>query len=387
LDCKFILKSLWEYKKFNPILVSGKGFFDLQSGIKNKNILEITKGFEGWKTQILVWTRWFLWEWWDSPKVNVLIDLTWISSFMSVNQVRWRAIRLDTQNPRKVANIYDIITYSKDKILYKDFEKLKKKHNQVYGVDDSWLIIKWTSHIFNEDLLKNIDIESFNNYMLNRSSKREYVYKLLQIWKKFNNNEQFILELNINPYFKYFPNNVWIIAWFYRIFFKPKYFLLKNIWEKNYYDKVLIKYINNFLNTTKIILIKKWILSKSFSYKIIIDYAWKYKVIWWKKSQEFEIKKFLEIVSQIFSPVLKQKYFLKEKVFSFENNKVINYSFPLPSQISWNMKTRELFYRKFYKNFFTDYWYYSKFEYIQKSKKKYLWYTSFIQAKIDKIWI
>ena len=387
LDCKFILKNLLEYETLNPILVSGQWIFNLNQEIKNKNILEITKEFEKWKTKILIWTRWILWEWWDSPKVNVLIDLTWISSFMSVNQVRWRSIRLDKQNHKKVANIYDIVTFSKDNILYKDFERLEKKHNQVYWVDDSWLIIKWISHIFDKNILEKLSIDDFNKYMLYRSSKRKYFYDLWQIWKDFENKDQFILELNINPYFKYFPIWVWFFPFIYRKFFKPKSFALIEVWKKTYYDKILVKYIDKFLKTAKYILIKKEILSPNFSYKIIIDYAWKYKIIWWKNVNEFEIKKFIEIVSEIFSPVYNQRYFYEDIIFSFNDSKKIKYNFPLPSQLSWNSETRKLFFRKFNNKKFSSYWYYHKFKYILKNKKEYLWYTSFIQSKIDKIWI
>jgi len=51
---------------------------------------------------------------------------------MSTNQVRGRAIRLDKENEKKVSNIYDIVTVDKNNILFKDFKRLEKKHNQVY---------------------------------------------------------------------------------------------------------------------------------------------------------------------------------------------------------------------------------------------------------------
>lgn len=394
LDCKNILKNLWNYKKLNPILVSGQWFFTLDWVILNKNILEITKDFNNWKSNLLIWTRWFLWEWWDSPKVNTLIDLTWISSFMSTNQVRWRAIRLDKENNKKVSNIYDIVTIDKNNILYKDFLRLKKKHNQVYWVDDLGLVIKGVEHIY-QNLNNKINISEFNNMMLSRSEKRGYFYKLWWVWENFKNKEQFILQLNINPLFKFFPNNVWIFAWLYTFIFKYKDIKLKDIWKKTYYDIMISKYINKFLYSAKKILIDNNTLSKNFSYQIIIESAWKYKIIWWKDSDDFEVKKFIEIVSKIFSPVLDQKYLFNDKIKIINNWKInkIKYSFPLPSQLSWNKEIRKNFYDYFYKYSIVKlnlvfFWEIRKsFEYINNNRKKHLWYSTFINSEIEKIWI
>ena len=392
LDCKSILKWLNNYKELNPILVSGQWIFDLKLEKIEKNILDITNNFKEWKTKLLIWTRGILWEWWDSPKVNTLIDLTWVNSFMSVNQVRWRAIRQDKENLKKVANIYDIVTIDKNNVLYKDFKRLIKKHNQVYWINDLGLVIKWINHIY-QDLSKiNFNnINKINEMMLKRSEKRNYFYKLWWIWEDFKNKEQFILQLNVNPLFKFFPKQDNLFSYFYRLFFRYKKIELSSLNEVTYYDKIIKKFINRFLNASKEVLIEKWVLSENFSYKILIEGAWKYKIIWWRKSWDFEIKKFIEIVSEIFSPVLMQRYFLKEKIFELQGNqyKSITYNFSLPSQLSWNKKERKIFYNRFYKIFFEDNYYEisKNFEYIIYNRKKYLWYETFIKSEIEKIWI
>jgi superfamily II DNA or RNA helicase len=393
LDCKFILKELLKYKELNPVLVSGQWIWDSNWEIFNTDILEITEDFNKWKIKLLIWTRWILWEWWDSPKVNTLIDLTGISSFMSTNQVRWRAIRLDKQNLWKVANIYDIVTIDKNGILYKDFRRLEKKHNQVYWVNDSWLIVKWIEHIFNKNIIPSIE---YNKIMLDRSEKRNYFYKLWWVWKDFKNKEQFILQLNINPLFKFFPKNIWIFAKIYTIFFKYKNIKLKDIWKKSYYDTIISKYIDKFLYSTKKILIDNNTISQNFSYKIIIESAWKYKILWWKNSDDFEIKKFIEIVSQIFSPVLEQKYLFNDELKIINNWQIkkIKYSFPLPSQLSWNKEIRKKWYKYFHKKSIF-YWFFIYwedhlkiyFKYLSKDRKKHLWYSTFISSDIEKIWI
>jgi len=388
LDCKNILKNLVEYKNLNPVLVSGQWIFDLDWEMFNKNILEITEEFNQWKIKLLIWTRWILWEWWDSPKVNTLIDLTGISSFMSVNQVRWRAIRQDLENPKKVSNIYDIVTIDKNNVLHKDFDRLNKKHNQVYWVDDLGLVIKGVNHIY-QNLWNIKNLEEFNKMMLNRSEKRNYFYKLWWIWWDFQNKEQFILQLNVNPLFKFFPQKMWIFSNFYSLFFKYKNIKLNNMWEITYYDKIIKKYIEKFLYSASKILIENKIISKNFSYKIIIESSWKYKIIWWKNSNDFEIKKFIEIVSKMFSPVLNQKYLFYDDFYILENwkRRKIKYAFPLPSQLSWNKSLRKKWDTYFYKKFFFKKMENSKFIYINNSRKKYLWYTSFINCEVEKIWI
>lgn len=91
---------------------------------------------------------------------------------MSVNQVHGRAIRLDTNNPNKVANIYDIICLGSGYQGMRDFERLEKKHTQFYGVDDSGLVIKELDHIYPqlERMISNPD--KINNYTLKKSTLR-----------------------------------------------------------------------------------------------------------------------------------------------------------------------------------------------------------------------
>jgi len=401
LDCKNILQNLVEFEDLNPTLVSGQWILDLNWEIQNKNILQITEDFNKWKIKLLIGTRWILWEWWDSPKVNTLIDLTWVSSFMTTNQVRWRAIRLDKSSIYKTSNIYDIVTIDKNQILHKDLKRLEKKHNQVYWVDDSWLVIKWINHIYqniNNRLLTE-EFNPLNKLMLQRSEKRSYFYKLWQIWDKFENKEQFILQLNINPLFKYFSSKLWFFWRIYLFYSKFKKINLNSIWEKTYYDNLIRNYIEIFLYASKKILIETEVLSEDFDYKLILEWAWKYKIIWEKNTDDFEIKKFIEVVSQIFSPVLDQKYLFTDNIYFLDNWKVknINYNFPLPSQLSNNKNIRKKWFYYFYWyskirqniKFIWDFDYkiLKRFKYLSSDRKKHLWYQSFINCNVEKIWM
>ena len=64
--------------------------------------------------QILVGTKALLGEGWDSPCVNTLILASTVGSFVSSNQMRGRAIRVDPDDPRKTANIWHLATVTPD---------------------------------------------------------------------------------------------------------------------------------------------------------------------------------------------------------------------------------------------------------------------------------
>ncbi|MCE9527503.1 MAG: DEAD/DEAH box helicase, partial [Planctomycetales bacterium] len=62
----------------------------------------ITELFQRGVTRCLVGTRGLLGEGWDASKINVLIDLTTVTTSMTVNQLRGRSIRLDAAEPAKL---------------------------------------------------------------------------------------------------------------------------------------------------------------------------------------------------------------------------------------------------------------------------------------------
>src|SRR5260370_7136446 len=60
-------------------------------------------------THCLLGTRGLLGEGWDARSINVLIDLTGVTTTTSVHQMRGRSLRLDPKEARKVANHWDVI--------------------------------------------------------------------------------------------------------------------------------------------------------------------------------------------------------------------------------------------------------------------------------------
>ena len=69
--------------------------------------------------QILVGTKALLGEGWDSPCVNTLVLASTVGSFVSSNQMRGRAMRVDPRDPRKTANIWHLATVAPD-YLFED---------------------------------------------------------------------------------------------------------------------------------------------------------------------------------------------------------------------------------------------------------------------------
>lgn len=78
--------------------------------------------------KILVGTASLLGEGWDCDAINTLVLASQIGSFVTSNQMRGRAIRINPNQPDKVANIWHLLTFSGDTVLDQaDFGKLKRR--------------------------------------------------------------------------------------------------------------------------------------------------------------------------------------------------------------------------------------------------------------------
>ncbi len=79
------------------------------SGSNKNKVAIITEAFERGLIQVLVGTKSLLGEGWDSPCINSLILASFVGSFVLSNQMRGRAIRVDTNSPEKVSNIWHLV--------------------------------------------------------------------------------------------------------------------------------------------------------------------------------------------------------------------------------------------------------------------------------------
>ena len=83
----------------------------------------------------------------------------------------------------------------------RDFERLHKKHNQFYGVDDSGLIIKELDHIYPQLERYIENPEKINAYTMRKSTLRSMVRTLWNIGGTYQNTEVFSLSIEImKPY-------------------------------------------------------------------------------------------------------------------------------------------------------------------------------------------
>ncbi len=322
INAKYILD---EINKSNPelktILVSGQWIWQYENNLLKElqtDILEVTKKLEDWEINLVIWTRWILWEWWDCPKLNTLIDLTWVSAYMSVNQIRWRAIRLDQDNPKKVANIYDVICITDWYKWLIDYERVSKKYENFYWVDASWLVVKWINHIY-PDLVHHLwKVNKINENMLNRSNLLEYFYELWGIGGGYENKEVFWLNLEIdinNLYFPFVKTKLTEFFKFNNLFKIKKTEKIEDIWKNNFYYILVKRFIKTLLDSLLKTLIKFGDLPDWFNYELKDSQDWNIKIVSNYKDA-LVWKTFINHINDIFSQVSTQRYMLD--IFSFK---------------------------------------------------------------------
>lgn len=152
----------------------------------------ITDLFQAGLTRCLVGTRGLLGEGWDASKINVLIDLTTVTTSMTVNQLRGRSIRLDADEPQKLANNWDVVCIAPEfsKGL-DDYQRFIAKHKTLFGITDDGAIEKGVGHVhpaFTE--LKPEGLEGstslLNTEMLSRAGRRDEVRALWKIGQPYS---------------------------------------------------------------------------------------------------------------------------------------------------------------------------------------------------------
>lgn len=167
----------------------------------------ITEFFQEGLTKCLIGTRGLLGEGWDASRINVLIDMTTVTTGMSINQLRGRSIRLDSSWKEKVANNWDIVCLAEEFTKgYDDYERFKRKHMQLYGVCDDGTIEKGVGHVhaaFNDAKPEGINegMELFNEEMLARAGNRSHVRQLWGIGQPFDVTSSSAVEGKMGPSF------------------------------------------------------------------------------------------------------------------------------------------------------------------------------------------
>ncbi len=167
----------------------------------------ITELFQEGVTKCLVGTRGLLGEGWDASRINVLVDLTTVTTSMSINQLRGRSFRLDKHWPEKVSNNWDIVCLAEEFSKgFDDYNRFKRKHSRLYGVCDDGAIEKGVGHVhpgFTEDGPEVISetIHVINEEMIMRARNRPRTRELWRIGEPFNATPREAFELKMEEGF------------------------------------------------------------------------------------------------------------------------------------------------------------------------------------------
>ncbi len=162
--------------------------------------LMITELFQEGFTKCLVGTRGLLGEGWDASRINVLVDMTTVTTSMSINQLRGRSIRLDKEWKEKVANNWDIVCVADEFTKgFDDYLRFKEKHKQLYGVCDDGAIERGVGHVhaaFNDVRPEGISegMGMFNEEMIRRAMSRDHTRELWKIGEPFGIEEKPAIE-------------------------------------------------------------------------------------------------------------------------------------------------------------------------------------------------
>ena len=164
------------------ILEMGLDFKYSRVQLKNnsKIVQIITQLFEQSDVSVLVGTVSLIGEGWDAPFVNTLIMASSISSYVTSNQIRGRAIRIDKNNLSKEANIWHLVCLEKSGRYYvkgKDFEKIEKRFSAIEGLSlkENRLTANITRFNITKTNYTQNDILQINNEMKVLSSNRDLI--------------------------------------------------------------------------------------------------------------------------------------------------------------------------------------------------------------------
>ncbi|MFP6693938.1 MAG: hypothetical protein VB875_13020 [Pirellulales bacterium] len=149
----------------------------------------------------------------------MLIDLTTVTTSMSVNQLRGRSIRLDPERPEKLADNWDVVCVAPEFTKgLDDYTRFRRKHKTIFGVTDDGAIEKGVGHVhaaFTE--LKPEGVEgsaaALNSDMLARVAKRSEARALWRIGEPYHPEPIKTLEVSMGGSGGFPPFQVVAEAW------------------------------------------------------------------------------------------------------------------------------------------------------------------------------
>lgn len=167
-------KEIFTYKKVNQTSYCE---IHVKSSNQKEVISALTRLFEQGFFQIVIGTKALLGEGWDVPFVNTLVLSSFQGSYISSNQTRGRAIRMDLNHPQKISNIWHLLTINPFHHDYNpDLNLLNKRFESFIGIGLEQVQIENGL----QRVLKNIpktdnEVQLQNQQMLEKAANRQQV--------------------------------------------------------------------------------------------------------------------------------------------------------------------------------------------------------------------
>lgn len=159
---------------------------EIEDKYKRYTVNLITKLFEKTDINVLIGTVALIGEGWDAPFINSLIMASFVASYVTSNQVRGRAIRIDKSNLKKISNIWHLVCLEKENdkyVLGEDYKLLSRRFTAYEGlrlldsqIDSGIERLNIDNKSYTLD-----EIKSLNNVMIENSKNRSLVEKR---WRK-----------------------------------------------------------------------------------------------------------------------------------------------------------------------------------------------------------
>jgi len=264
----------------------------------------ITDLFQAGVTRCLVGTRGLLGEGWDANKINVLIDLTIVTTSMTVNQLRGRSFRLDPSVPEKVANNWDVVCLAPEFTKgLDDYERFIKKHKTLFGVTDDGMIEKGVGHVhaaFTEMKPEGLEgsIQLLNSDMLSRAAQRPASRALWKIGEPYQGLPMKTIEIQ--------PSRKSGAGWGF-----PPFNGLRSPWSAQSLTQAISRVVLESLQAAELLprSSKLQIGARSGNYiRVFLDQA-----------AEEECELFLEAVQQVFGPLQGARYVIPRHVHQIKD--------------------------------------------------------------------
>ncbi|WP_281541940.1 DEAD/DEAH box helicase family protein [Maribacter aestuarii] len=151
-------------------------FIKVPESGKNKIVAAVTRLFENGTINVLIGTKALLGEGWDAPSINNLVLASYVGSFVSSNQMRGRAIRVDADIADKTGAIWHLACLDPTaEDGGKDMEKLKQRFKAFNGVslrNEPFIENGITRLGLPETLNADLDIVALNGKMLQEAKNR-----------------------------------------------------------------------------------------------------------------------------------------------------------------------------------------------------------------------